>query len=857
MRSEFGVDDASGDLGVAGYRGVSAVEGLAALAPGSIGGRIECGGAVNGPYQACYLTRVGGRRMTSGENALVGALRELAVLGTERDREQVAAIRDRLASARLRVLVVGEAKRGKSTLVNALLGRVVLPAGVTPLTAVVTTVRYGDDPHAVVRFRDGHEEKQSLGALGDLVTERGNPGNRRRIGSVTVYVDAPVLAGGVELVDTPGTGSVFEWGSNAAHEALKAMDAAVFVLTADPPVSASERDLMGRVAELSVTTFAVLNKADHLDEAGLAEASEFTRRMLGEVTAHSGGADSPARSGHAGRVYPMSARAALDAGDPGFARFAADFSAYLDSQRTVDLNRSAIAQARRIAGSLLDEVALTRRAVQMRAGDAARRVGQFSERLAGAAVHSRDAVRIVNAESARLLFAVNDSADEEVPRLSRDVGRRLEVILNGDLRAASSAEIGLWGGMRLVTLTLEAVGAWRAQRQDDLEQGLVRLDARLAAGLKTELDVLRGSADELLGLDLAVPEPGGRLTGDRRFFPATAEDAGQAELLASAVRRRLPGEIGRRRARDHLRSEVRGVVASQVDLARADLQGAMAGTTRTLAEVVERRYADGTERMQAALWAAADLRESSTAEAGRKQQELADREAALRAVLGLLGRAAGPGTRPGAAAGLVHGMRLWAGVVVGRHAEVDLPVEEGGEPSPGALFAALRLVPAVPGLLLRVLLEFPLGLPQLTQQPDEDGGGLRIGGQLRPVPQAQAVGFLQRPPDPRILEAGPQQPPLARRGALTDLARTAVIVVDHLVRGDPECFLRCLVVRVRAGSTGWLPTGARCIAEIACGGGQGRCLVTGGGAADARHPGPGAPGRPGIMQVRAAQVQVE
>ena len=47
---------------------------------------------------------------------------------------------DRLDAARLRVLVVGEAKRGKSTLVNAMLGREVLPSSVTPLTAVTTTV---------------------------------------------------------------------------------------------------------------------------------------------------------------------------------------------------------------------------------------------------------------------------------------------------------------------------------------------------------------------------------------------------------------------------------------------------------------------------------------------------------------------------------------------------------------------------------------------------------------------------------------------------------------------------------------------------------------------------------------------
>src|ERR1700689_5524726 len=223
--------------------------------------------------------------MPNGSDALATALDELAALGTDRDREQLGTVRGRLDEARLRVLVVGEAKRGKSTLINALLGRPVLPTGVTPLTAVTTTVRYGDDPQVRARFRDGHEEKHPVGVLADLVTERGNPGNRRGITGVTVYLDAPVLAGGVELVDTPGTGSVFEWDTEAAHAALESMDAAIFVLTADPPVSASERDLLGRVAGLSVTTFAVLNKADRLDEAELAEAAQFTRRVLRDAAA--------------------------------------------------------------------------------------------------------------------------------------------------------------------------------------------------------------------------------------------------------------------------------------------------------------------------------------------------------------------------------------------------------------------------------------------------------------------------------------------------------------------------------------------------------------------------------------------
>jgi GTP-binding protein EngB required for normal cell division len=568
--------------------------------------------------------------MTNADSALADALNELAALGTARDREQIAALRDRLDAARLRVLVAGEAKRGKSTLINALLGRAVLPTGVTPLTAVATTVRYGNDPHAEVRFTDGHEEKQPMSALPELVTERGNPGNRRHIAAVTVYLDVPLLAGGVELVDTPGTGSVFAWDTAAAHQALEGMDAAVLVLTADPPVSAAERDLYARISRLSVATFTVLNKADHLDEAGLGEAAEFTARVLAEAS------EGP---GASGTVYPLSARAALADGDPGFDAFAADFKTYLASRRVRDLRSSAVMHARRIARSLFDEVALTQRAAQLTAGDAADRVARFSERLAEVAIGGKDAVAVVNAESARLLMALNDAAEADGPRLGRDISRQLEEVLGGELRTAPPAEIERQGRERLAALTLAAADAWRAQRREIIEEGLARTDARLAADLTAALEVLRDSAAQLLALDLAVPEPGGRLAENRRFFYTTAEEPGQTELLAGAIRRRLPGELGRRSAREHLRREAPDLAESQIGRARADLQYRLSEASRALARSMERRYAEATGRMQAALRAAGELRTASAAEAEVRERELSWQAAAVRHALTLLDKA--------------------------------------------------------------------------------------------------------------------------------------------------------------------------------------------------------------------------
>jgi Dynamin family len=596
---------------------------------------------------------------------LLAVLAELAELGSEDDRVTLGGLSGRLHEGRLRVLVAGEAKRGKSTLVNALLGRPVLPMGVVPLTALATTVRYGRPEGATAVFRDGRAQGFPLSALDDLVTERGNPGNRRNLASVTVVVDAPVLARGVELVDTPGTGSVYAHNTAEAEAALDTMDAAVFVLTADPPVSASERELMARVAGLSVTMFVVLNKADYLagygtDRTGLAMPDGAGRDGAGahsgdelaealEFTAHI--ADQAA--GRPARIYPLSARSALSGRDPGFAAFAADFAAYLDRGRAADLRLSAAAQARRIAQSLLDEAILARHAAQARTGSAAERVESFAGRLAAVGSRRQDAADLAHGESARLLAELNAAAERAAREVAAHVGRQVEALLVGDLRSAPADEIERTGRARLAEFAVRAAEQWRQQQAEHLEDGLARLDSRLTGDLQAELDAVREAAAELLGLHLTMPGPGDRLAHDARFFYLAGEQPGQTELLAGAIRRRLPGETGRRRARAYLHREAASVVPQQIGRARADLQYRLAEATRQLLRAVNARYAESTARLEGALRTAAAARQATADDAARLDRDLAGRQEALGNVLTLLDRAAadaapavGPGVRP-------------------------------------------------------------------------------------------------------------------------------------------------------------------------------------------------------------------
>jgi small GTP-binding protein len=587
-------------------------------------------------------------RSTDEGDVLAAALDGLSALADPQDRAALTELHDRLRQRRLRVLVAGEAKRGKSTLINALLGRQVLPSGVTPLTALATAVRYGRDEGVTAVLRDGRSESYPVAALDDLVTERGNPGNRRGLASVTVTVDVPLLTRGVELVDTPGTGSVYAHNTAEAELALETMDAAVFVLTADPPVSATERDLMSRVARLSVSMFVVLNKADYLSadawqdggsvdgspdghrRSELAEALEFTASVAAEA------------AGRPVRLYPLSARAALTApGDTGFTAFAADFTDYLDSGRASDLRQSVAGHAKRLAHSLRDETDLTRRAGQMRTGAASGRVEAFRERLAAVAVRRQDAADLAAAESARLLAALNEAAEQATKVAAGRVRGNIDAHLAAEVQSAP-ADIERAGRARLGELAVAEAEAWRQDQTLRLEEGLTRLDERLAGELRAELDAVREAAEELLGLALAVPGPSERLVPDLRFFYVAGDQAGQTELLAGAIRRRLPGETGRRRAREHLRREAVDLVPQQIGRARADLQYRLAEATRRLIRDVEARYTEGTMRLENALRAAAAQRQATAAEAAERDAELARRQEELRRLLGLLARASGP-----------------------------------------------------------------------------------------------------------------------------------------------------------------------------------------------------------------------
>jgi len=193
----------------------------------------------------------------------------VADLAASLGREDMAG-RLRAAAARVKrpatvVCVVGEFKQGKSSLVNALLGRDVCPVDDDLATSALTLVRYGDPMRVEVRRRVGDAEivdEIDPATLSDWVTEAGNPDNAKGVERVDISVPSELLAQGLVIVDTPGMGSMGAGHGAATLAFLPWADALLFVSDASAELSRPELDFLHQARDLCPTVVFALTKTD-------------------------------------------------------------------------------------------------------------------------------------------------------------------------------------------------------------------------------------------------------------------------------------------------------------------------------------------------------------------------------------------------------------------------------------------------------------------------------------------------------------------------------------------------------------------------------------------------------------------
>jgi hypothetical protein len=183
--------------------------------------------------------------------------------------ERLAAARRNLANPGVHVVVAGEFKQGKSSLVNALLGAAVCPVDDDVATAVPTSLRYGEQAQAELVY-EGEPPRREVVPVDDLrryVVEQALPGMPAapatpRLVGVDVRLPRKMLAGGLVVVDTPGVGGLGSAHAAASLAAISLADAVLFVTDASQELTRTEVDFLRRARELCGTVLCVLTKTD-------------------------------------------------------------------------------------------------------------------------------------------------------------------------------------------------------------------------------------------------------------------------------------------------------------------------------------------------------------------------------------------------------------------------------------------------------------------------------------------------------------------------------------------------------------------------------------------------------------------
>jgi small GTP-binding protein len=203
---------------------------------------------------------------------LAGALDRFGPDAAADDLRRFREAREQLSGLFL-LVIVGEFNSGKSSFINALLGERVVPEGVTPTTDRINLLRYGAAPgeHLAEAF----------------LTERTYPAELLRE---------------LNIVDTPGTNAIVRRHEELTRDYVPRADLVLFVTSADRPFTESERAFLEQVRQWGKKIVFVVNKIDILDRPADRE------EVVGYVEAHAA-----ALLGEAPRVFPVSARQALEA----------------------------------------------------------------------------------------------------------------------------------------------------------------------------------------------------------------------------------------------------------------------------------------------------------------------------------------------------------------------------------------------------------------------------------------------------------------------------------------------------------------------------------------------------------------
>lgn len=311
---------------------------------------------------------MGERKME--ENEIFEVLSEAKKIG---DKLQIKLdthhIEEKLKTRTFYLVVLGQFKRGKTTFINAMLEKEILPSAPLPLTSVPTIVRYGKTK-CIVRFKSGESKEINIEEVPEYVTELKNPKNEKRVEEVIVYYPAKLLKQ-ITIVDTPGIGSTHKHNTEVTLSFLPKCDVAVFITSVDPPITEAELEFLRNIKKHSDKIFFLLNKIDYFSKEEAEQMLEYVKNLIQKEV------------GKEIKIYPLSAKKALEGKkeESLISEFEQALHAFLRKEKERVIISSSKRQLIWILSSLQNTLELEIKALETPLGELEEKVARFNKYL--------------------------------------------------------------------------------------------------------------------------------------------------------------------------------------------------------------------------------------------------------------------------------------------------------------------------------------------------------------------------------------------------------------------------------------------------------------------------------------------
>ncbi len=194
----------------------------------------------------------------------------------------------------MKVAITGQFSSGKSTFLNALLAKNILPTGITPVTSKVNYIRYGDELKIRVKYKDGRDEYHDIEQIERFTDQRNSVED---IDYLVLYSPLNMLKD-IVFVDTPGLNSLASADTDATIRVLNEVDGIIWLTLIDNAGKMSEEKILQRyIGKYKNKSLCVLNQKDKFSEEEVQNTLAYVKKSFGDYFSE---------------IVPISAKQALE-----------------------------------------------------------------------------------------------------------------------------------------------------------------------------------------------------------------------------------------------------------------------------------------------------------------------------------------------------------------------------------------------------------------------------------------------------------------------------------------------------------------------------------------------------------------